>query len=187
MLREIAGRGVSVVVISSDFEELLGISERIVVMSDGFSIADLPSAHLDEEKLTLLAAPRTSMERNTQLLDELTRSHGGAGFWAIIDQDRLICLNTVLRDDEADPGFRAGQSPALAETRIAEALQRREDGFVTDSAGRLSTFLMPVPSRRGHDLGWIGLTVTDNAPPEADVRRRVHEFIGSTEEMPAAQ
>ncbi len=50
MLREIAGRGVAIVVVSSDFEELLGLCDRITVMSDGRSVADLPSAMLDEEK-----------------------------------------------------------------------------------------------------------------------------------------
>jgi ABC-type sugar transport system ATPase subunit len=177
MLREIAGRGVSVVMISSDFEELLGVCERIVVMSDGYTIADMPSAHLDVERLTLLAAPRTSMERNTKLLNELTRTHGGAGFWAIIDQDRLICLNTVLADDKADPGFRAGQTPSLAETRIPEGLSRRGNGFVREAAGGVSTFLMPVPSRRGNDLGWIGLTLAGGSPPpDDDLRRRIHDL-----------
>ena len=61
ILRDIAAAGVAIVVVSSDFEELLGLSDRIVVISDGSTIADLPSAMLDEEKLTFLAAPRTSM------------------------------------------------------------------------------------------------------------------------------
>jgi ABC-type sugar transport system ATPase subunit len=72
ILRRIASEGVAVVVISSDFEELIGICERVVVVSDGHSIADLPSTLLDEEKLTLLAAPRTSMTRNTEVLTTLS-------------------------------------------------------------------------------------------------------------------
>src|SRR5690606_32469948 len=95
LLREIVEQGVAVVVVSSDFDELLGVSDRIMVMTAGRTIADLPSAMLDEEKLTLLAAPRTSMARNTALLDELAREHGGAGFWALVEDDQLICLNTA--------------------------------------------------------------------------------------------
>ena len=64
ILRDIAAAGAAILVISSEFEELLGLADRVVVMSDGASIADVPSALLDEEKLTLLAAPRSSMERN---------------------------------------------------------------------------------------------------------------------------
>jgi ribose transport system ATP-binding protein/rhamnose transport system ATP-binding protein len=49
ILRDIADAGVAVVVISSDFEELLGTCERVVVISDGTSIADLPTSSLTEE------------------------------------------------------------------------------------------------------------------------------------------
>ena len=55
--------GAAIVLISSDFEELLGLSDRVVVISDGRSVADLPTGLLDEAKLTMLAAPRTSRPR----------------------------------------------------------------------------------------------------------------------------
>ena len=165
MLREVARRGVAVVVVSSDFEELLGLSDRVVVISDGRSVADLPSAMLDEEKLTLLAAPRTSMARNTALLGDLTRSYGGAGFWALLEDDRLICLNAVVADADADPGFKAGDAAFMADTRIPEALRRRDEGFVTEAAGGgRSTLMMPMRSPRGHDLGWVGLSLPEGRP-----------------------
>ena len=104
MLRKIVDQGVAVVVISSDFEELLGLSDRIVVISDGYSVADLPSGMLDEEKLTLLAAPRTSMRHNTELLHELATTSNGAGFWALLDEERLICLNAVVANEQVAPG-----------------------------------------------------------------------------------
>lgn len=179
MLRAIAAKGVAVVVVSSDFEELIGLSDRIVVISDGRSVADLPAAMLDEEKLTLLAAPRTSMARNTALLGELTAEFGGAGFWALLEDDRLICLNAVVNDGGADPGFKAGEARRLADTRIPQALHRRDDAFVADDgaapAGRLRTLMMPITSRRGHDLGWVGLSLArdgDLPSPEA-IRARV--------------
>jgi ABC-type sugar transport system ATPase subunit len=170
MLRDIAADGVAVVVVSSDFEELLGLSDRIIVMSDGRSIADLPSAVLDEEKLTLLAAPRTSMARNTALLQDLTRENGGAGFWALIEDERVICLNAVVADPDVDPGFRAGEARVLEDTRIPQALRRREALFVPEVDAARATMLVPIRSPRGHDMGWVGLSLpNDHAipPPEA--------------------
>jgi len=179
LLRDIADRGVAVVVISSDFEELLGVSARVVVISDGVSIADVPSRLLDVEKLTLLAAPRTSMRRNTEALQRLTADCGGAGFWAIIDGEELICLNSVVADPAADPGLRAGEAKGIGATRIAAALARREAGFVGEPDGSRSTLMAPLRSRRGHDLGWIGLTLPGSArlPPVEEVRARM-EALG---------
>ncbi len=181
MLREIAAKGVAVVVVSSDFEELLGLCDRIVVMSDGVTTADMPSALLDEEKLTLLAAPRTSMARNTSLLRGLTGTWGGAGFWALLEGDRLICLNTVVANDAADPGFRAGEARTVEETAISTSLQRREADFVAEPDGSRQTMLVPITGRRGHDFGWIGLTLPgDKAPPPAAaVRERVASLAGT--------
>ena len=59
ILRDIAATGAAILIVSSEFEELLGLADRVIVISDGASIADIPSAYLDEEKLTLLAAPRS--------------------------------------------------------------------------------------------------------------------------------
>src|SRR5690606_13450115 len=114
---------------------------------------------LDEEKLTLLAAPRTSMARNTELLKQVTGRWVGAGFWGLLDADRIICLNAVVSDVAADPGFRSGEAKLIADTRIAGALQRRTEGFVGESGGGPATMLVPISSRRGHDLGWIGITL----------------------------
>jgi ribose transport system ATP-binding protein/rhamnose transport system ATP-binding protein len=175
MLRDIVAEGVAVVVVSSDFEELLGISDRIVVMSDGRSIADLPSAMLDEEKLTLLAAPRTSMARNTALLNQLAHEHGGAGFWALIEKDNLICLNTVVTDAALDPGFRAGEARGLADTLIPRALSQREPIFVPEADKSRTTLLVPMHSPRGHDLGWVGLTLSPGTalPSPEGIKARI--------------
>ena len=176
MLRGIAAKGVAVVVVSSDFEELLGLSDRVVVISDGRSVADLPSALLDEEKLTLIAAPRTSMARNTALLQDLTRENGGAGFWALIDDEQLICLNVVVADPGADPGFKPGEARVLDNTRIPRALRGREPVFVPDEWGEgLSTLLVPIRSPRGHDLGWVGFSLSgrDKPPPAEAIKFRI--------------
>jgi ribose transport system ATP-binding protein/rhamnose transport system ATP-binding protein len=182
ILRDIAAAGTAVIVISSEFEELLGLCHRIIVMSDGASTADVPSALLDEEKLTLLAAPRSSMERNHRLLDRLATEHSGAAFWAIVDEDRVFCLNAVTANAEADPAFHAGSTPRFGETRIGAALAARADGFVRDPASGLSSLVVEVKSHRGHDLGAIGLVLGPgrDPPPAEAIRGAIIDEFRST-------
>jgi ribose transport system ATP-binding protein/rhamnose transport system ATP-binding protein len=181
MLRDIVADGVAVVVVSSDFEELLGLCDRIVVMSDGRTIADLPSAMLDEEKLTLLAAPRTSMARNTELLDALTREFDGAGFWTLIENDKLICLNSVVKKASLDPGFGPGEARQLAQTLIPEALSQREPIFVAERDKSRTTLLVPMRSARGHDLGWVGLSLSPGGklPSPESIKARIETMAAT--------
>jgi len=180
LLQKIAGEGVAVVVISSDFEELLGLSTRIVVISDGRSIADMASSALDEEKLTLLAAPRTSMRKNTAVLSALAADCGGAGFWALIDEDDLICLNSVVANPKAAPGFSSGEAKRFEETTIPKSLASRGQGFVTEADGSRSTLIVPIRSHRGHDFGWVGLTVPGGAEGYSaeEIRQRIESLNG---------
>lgn len=158
LLREVAERGIAVVVISSDFEELLGISGRIVVMSDGYTIADLPASQLSEESLTLLAAPRSSAERNAAFLRDLVAGYGGTAFWGLIDEDRFVCLAVAEGRGSLPMGLAAGQVYLAHGTAIPTALERRGPGAVTEKDGRI-TLLTRLSNRRGHDLGWIGLSL----------------------------
>lgn len=176
MLRHIAKTGVAIVMVSSDFEEILGLCDRIVVVSDGRSVADLPSNVLDEEKLTVLAAPRTSMQRNTDLLTELTGKYGGAGFWALLEGEQLICLNSVVRDPKLDPGFGPGDARTFSQTAIPLALGQRAYAFVSEQNDGRHTLLVPMRSTRGHDLGWVGLSMDTAAelPPVEAIRSRVN-------------
>jgi ABC-type sugar transport system ATPase subunit len=179
MLRQVAESGVAVVVISSDFEELLSLCERIVVMSDGSSIANVPSGMLNEEKLTLFAAPRTSMERNSAFLREIASDLMGAAFWTLLDQDRLFCLYAAVANEEADPGFRAGDTPMIENTRIATALTTKSEEFVIEPTNPLATLMCAVRSRRGHDMGWVGVTIDGRSPlPSArQLRERIESFL----------
>ena len=181
LLRDIAEKGVAVVVISSDFEELLGISDRIVVISDGLSVADLPTELLDKEKLTLLAAPRTSMARNSAMLHDLAKDLGGTGFWALIDDQKMICLNLVSHNVRSQPGFVPGEAKAFKDTLVPLALTKRQTVFIKEDDGDHSTILFPLTSGRGHDLGWIGLTIPDHsaAPSPETIRGRV-AALGTT-------
>jgi len=180
MLRQVAGTGAGVIVISSDFEELLSLCERVVVMSDGASIADVPSEMLNEEKLTLFAAPRTSMEQNSAILRDIARDLNGAAFWTLVDQGRLFCLYTSVINDQADPGFRAGDTPMIGDTRIPAALSSRSEALVLERENQLATLLVSVRSDRGHDMGWIGVTLDSRASlaPAQQLRDRIESFLG---------
>jgi ABC-type multidrug transport system ATPase subunit len=180
LLRQVAESGVAVVVISSDFEELLSLCERIVVMSDGLSIANVPSAMLNEEKLTLFAAPRTSMEKNGAFLRDMARDLNGAAFWTLIDQNRLFCLYAAIANDQADPGFRAADTPMIDDTRIATALHAKSEEFVIEAKDQLATLLLSVRSRRGHDMGWVGVTLdsrVSSLPPARQLREQIEAFL----------
>jgi ABC-type sugar transport system ATPase subunit len=181
ILREIAAEGMAIVVVSSDFDELLGLCSRVVVMSDGISLADLPAEILDEEKLTLLAAPRTSMERTSQMLLDLAEEVGGAGFWALVDGERLCCLDAVVIDPAADPGFRAGGMPLVQDCRIRAALLTPANDFVRETDGSRQTLLVRVRSPRGHDMGVIGVVLNGSrpAPPPDAIRSRVQALFAS--------
>jgi ABC-type sugar transport system ATPase subunit len=179
MLRQVAETGVAIVVISSDFEELLRLCERIVVMSDGSSIANVSSGMLNEEKLTLFAAPRTSMEKNSAFLRDIARDLKGAAFWTLVDQDRLFCLYSAVANDEADPGFHAADTPLVVDTRIPTALRAKSESFVIEPDSQLATLLLSVRSRRGHDMGWVGVTLDSRTslPPAGELRERIETFL----------
>jgi hypothetical protein len=137
----------------------------------------VPSADLDEEKLTLLAAPRSSMERNQRVLRDLATEHNGAAFWAILDEERMFCLNAVAANPSADLGFRAGSNARFEETPIGAALKARSEDFVFDRKSGLSSLLVDVKSHRGHELGSVGLVLgpSRQVPASAALRASIIE------------
>jgi ABC-type sugar transport system ATPase subunit len=174
ILQTAADAGLAVIVISSDFEELLGLAERIVVVSDGVTIADLPAELLTEEKLTLLAAPRTSTERNQAVLADISIAHGGDAFWILLDKEETICL---AQAGEQLSGLAPGQAAAAHETNIPQAISTLGADFIAEKDGH-RTLMTQMTDRRGHDLGWIGLTLPADAtvPEPEDIRARVHNL-----------
>ena len=182
MLRDAADAGTAILVVSSDFEELLGLCARIVVISDGTTSAEMASAVLDEAKLTLFAAPRSSMAATTRLLGELAEETGGAAFWALRDGGRLFCLARAGGAGEADPGFATGATPLFSETRIAAALGaaagEAQARFIAEPDGSRHTLLVPLRSHRGHDFGVIGVSVARPPLPDAAaIARRVGDLV----------
>jgi ribose transport system ATP-binding protein/rhamnose transport system ATP-binding protein len=186
LLRRIAADGVAMVVVSSDFEEVLGIADRIIVMSDGCDVTAIPNKLVDVEKLTMFAAPRSSAERTHTVLEALVREYGGVASWIAVDGERVFCFDRIGDDPEADPGFAAGAFPTIEETSIGHALRARKDEFVTEADDRRRTLLVPIRGRRGHDFGLIGLTLAGHRPTP-DARRlsaQVHEWMAATHAGP---
>ncbi len=181
ILQGAADAGMAVIVISSDFEELLGLAERIVVVSDGYTIADLPAARLTEEKLTLLAAPRTSTARNQALLKAFAQEFEADAFWTLLDRDDLICLAQAGR---TLAGLAPGEALRFDETRIPIALAARRNEFVKESDDTHQTMLVQMTDKRGHDLGWIGVTLAGNAsaPSPDEIEARVQALLRAGEE-----
>jgi ribose transport system ATP-binding protein len=62
LMRELADRGVAIIVISSDMEEVLGISDRVAVMHEGMITGILEKADCTEEAIMRLAIGHTSHE-----------------------------------------------------------------------------------------------------------------------------
>ncbi len=185
LLRRVAAEGVACVIVSSDFEEVIGIADRIVVLSDGVSVTDIPSRLVDIERLAMFAAPRSSAERTHTVLELLAAAHGGTAYWIDIDGSRLFCFDRVNGAQAADPGFVGGGFPEIAETHIPRALSATAEGLVAEADGRLYSLLVPVHGRRGHRLGLVGMTFAE-APSGFDVatvRRRVMSELGVQSEM----
>jgi L-arabinose transport system ATP-binding protein len=59
IIHSLAAKGIAVIVVSSDLMEVMGIADRIMVMSEGAVTGELARAEATEERLLELALPRT--------------------------------------------------------------------------------------------------------------------------------
>lgn len=59
MVRKLASEGVGVIIISSEFEEMIAVADRILVMRDGAVVAERLAAECEEQDLILLASGKT--------------------------------------------------------------------------------------------------------------------------------
>ena len=165
ILKGLADKGFSILFISSDFEEILGVCDRIVVLTEGRVAADVPAHLLDEEKLTMFAAPRTSAENTHRMLVDLTgRFADAAAYWIYVDRGSVYCFN--LREGQRAPGlgFAAGQVIPLEQTCLAGF--EPSDQAQEVSGRDLVSLLAPIHNHRGQNMGYIGISVPMALRPE---------------------
>jgi ABC-type sugar transport system ATPase subunit/ribose/xylose/arabinose/galactoside ABC-type transport system permease subunit len=93
ILREVADRGVPVVVGSSDTKELEGLCDRIVVMSRGQAVATLDGADVTEEKIVHAAISAT-----THAAEAAKRERGASRLFRFVEGDYapVIILAIVM-------------------------------------------------------------------------------------------
>jgi ribose transport system ATP-binding protein/rhamnose transport system ATP-binding protein len=155
LVRKIAENGVGVVVVSSDFEELLGISDRIVVLSDGQSVAQAPAELFDRETLAMFAAPRSSAQGIRQVLSDMAQRYTANVAWLQVEHGRVFCFDQV-NPSAIDTGIGPGSFPLLAQTQIPQALLAISGESCND--GELESVTHLLGNQNGHRFGMICLT-----------------------------
>jgi ribose transport system ATP-binding protein/rhamnose transport system ATP-binding protein len=169
ILRRLAARGIAMLFISSDFEEVLGICDRIVILSEGRSVADFAAGIMDEEKMTMFAAPRASAKSTYKLLEKLIERWPGAGaHWVYFDQGLVYCFESLVSAGHPDTGFRAGEVVKQAATCLAPFLPdgKAAGKLFTSDRGLLGQ-VAPILNARGQHLGYIGLTLPGESAGKA--------------------
>ena len=68
LVRELAAAGKAVIIVSSEFEEILAVSSRILVMRDGRCIAERAGHETSEHELVLLAGGKSASSASAQHL-----------------------------------------------------------------------------------------------------------------------
>jgi len=181
ILRDLAAQGLAVLFISSDFEEVLGISDRIIVITEGRVAANLKSDYLDEEKLTMFAAPRSSADATHRLLGRLASNFAAQVCWIYLDRDMVYCFNLINDDVHAaiDTGFSAGTVVPMEDTRIGQAIACRGDAVWHEQDG-ICTLLVAMLGQSGQSMGWICLSRTagSNLPDPQAIADIVTESTG---------
>jgi ribose transport system ATP-binding protein len=61
----LAGEGVAILMISSDLEEIIGMSDRVLVMHEGRLAGELPRSGLNEEAVMRLATGSDRKNENS--------------------------------------------------------------------------------------------------------------------------
>lgn len=156
VLRQRAATGAAILVVSSDFEELLGICDRVVVISDGRSVAELPAEFLDVEKLLMFAAPKSSSTLIGDLLASMVERYGGSAFWVYSDDQRVFCFDCRAAAGTAQ--LLARGSVHSIEATLLPPLPHDGEACERRSAAA-DVVAVPFRGKRGHYLGHLGLAM----------------------------
>ncbi|NDR58864.1 sugar ABC transporter ATP-binding protein [Aliiruegeria sabulilitoris] len=161
-LRHLASEGIAILLISSDFEELLALSHRIVPISDGRSIGTVSAGEINEEQLTLICAPRSSLEHQNTLLSSLAQQFGLQAGWVMVAGSQVLCLTRQGSTEGLslpDPGIVA----PTKDTAIANSLDQ-DSGHVCDEIDGHQSLLMVIENQRGIGMGSIAVLSGKNRP-----------------------
>lgn len=173
LLRQLAAEGLAILLISSDFEELLALSHRIVPISDGRTLGSLAAEGLDEEQLTLITAPRASLRAQQAFLTSLADRLQASCAWFIPSGTRLFCLSRDARG--------MGDLPAAGEMLTAQdhaILARDGCWHARPQGGYRAGFI--IENQRGHAVGLVGLARAQ-APAE-DSRAVLEQALAGLED-----
>lgn len=163
LLRKLAADGMAILLISSDFEELLALSHRIVPISDGRTIGSVPASSIDEEQLTLMCAPRSSLGRQEVLLSNIAAHFEVQAAWLIRAGARVLCLarqGHVIAPNLPEPG----SVQPDGETSIPMALAAGSSEVFIEEDDHQSVVLK-IENQRGHSVGLIALAGKTHARP----------------------
>ena len=56
LMRELSAQGISIIMISSEMDELLGMSDRLFVIREGKIVGELEREEFNQEKILVLAS-----------------------------------------------------------------------------------------------------------------------------------
>jgi len=162
---QLADAGVGLLVISSDFEELLDLAHRIVVLNDGRSIANVARAQLTAERLTMLSTPRSSASSISRLLHFLTQVYQAAALWFDRDGEDIFCFDVTATPGLATVLPPKGTFSSLSQSALAEH-------------GTLAKRCVTLRGKQGQTMGCIALLGQDERklPSCEGLERTLHEW-----------
>ena len=77
-IRDLANEGVGVVVISSELPELIGVSDRVLVVREGRITGEVTGAEMTEERIMQLASISSQLTQGDTSPVDVTASQGKA-------------------------------------------------------------------------------------------------------------
>ena len=79
LVRKMAAKGVAIIIVSSEFEEILAVSDRILVMRDGEVVAERPAAETSDQELILLASGKGEATNGVTIEEPLVKDASAEG------------------------------------------------------------------------------------------------------------
>jgi ribose transport system ATP-binding protein len=75
LVRNAVAAGTSVIVVTSDFEELARVADRVLVLAQGRIAAELRPPHIDASRITELVLSASATEKYDESVQEMEKSH----------------------------------------------------------------------------------------------------------------